>query len=506
MNRVITIILILCMCLGLFTGCNGNKDLTINEEVIRTEVLDEFLKLSEIPRESGNVKEISSYLRTWAEENGFKVIRDKSYNVIIEKDASKGYENSPTTILQCHMDMITVADVDVVFDPKNDKLKINNDGKTLKAEGTNLGSDSGIGIASALYILKNAEKHGPIRVIITSDKETTMRGAKSIDPKYLKGDFLINLDWEKDDSICISSAGTISFLMSRNITWIKPRNTLAFQLSINGLNGGNSGLNINNGGANAIKIIGETLAKAQGQGILFELAAFNGGTSKDTIPTEATAHIVLSDSDINKFKKIYNASLESFKDNYGSIEKNFTFTLTEAPIPDKVVSSDDNSSIISYIYGIVNGVQSLTSKKIVDSSSNIGIVSTASGDFISEVYIRSSSIEMAQEIINAHEAISTMCNLDYNYIDNTPIWSSKEDSTLVSTLSDIYLDLYDEKIKLKSVHYELECNWLSQKNPDLQIVSIGPRIKNTNHPDETLFLNTITKPAKIIITFLEQNL
>ena len=504
MKRIFAVILIISMCLGLFMGCKGNDDISLDDDTIRIAILDEFLKLSQIPRESGHVRAVSNYLKVWATENDFKAVRDKYNNIIINKPASNGYENSPTTILQCHMDMITVVEEGVIFNPLYDSIKVVNDGEILVAEGTNLGADNGLGVATALYILKNAEKHGPIRVIITVDGETTRLGAEKLDSKYLKGDYLINLDWESHRSIGNGSAGTTSFVISRDITWVKPKNTVAYDLSISGLTGGDSGKNINDGGANAIKIIGETLAKMQGAGILFELASFNGGITKNTIPTDAIVLVIINDSDIKKFNSIFNSSLNVFKDTYGSIEKNYSFTYTEAVMPKKVLSTEDSTRIVSFLYGIVNGVQSKSSKNIVESSSNIGTVSTKTGDFISEVYTRSSSEEMAQKITGEHEAISTICDLKYRFKVSSPGWSTNPDGLLIPTLSDIYFNIYNEKMSIETVHIEHECGWFAFKNPDLEIASIGNLIHNPNSTEETITLKSITKPATVILTFLEQ--
>ncbi|MEL7657374.1 MAG: hypothetical protein AAGU75_15880, partial [Bacillota bacterium] len=376
----------------------------------------------------------------------------------------------------------------------------------LRGDHTSLGADSGAGIATILYILKNAEKHGPIRAIFTSNGEAGMTGAERLKAKYLEGKYLINFGWTSDQTIGIGSSGTASYEMMHEIEWTPPENAVPYLLSISGLNGGDAEKDIDRGGANAIKVIGEVLANAQGQGILFELASFNGGISEDTIPTAADALIIINESDQKKMQNIIDDSMDAFKDAYGSIENNYSFTYQETEMPDKVVSFDDNGSIISFIYGIINGVQSMseTYDEVVESASNLGMVSTTTGNFNCHVSAASTSDVGLYEITSAHEAISSMSNLKYTYYDGVPRWPDHSDSVLFASMSKVYSDLYHDKMSASVVHRKLECGWFVKKNPKLQIVSIGPMIKNANLPDEELVLDSITKPANAVMEFLEQ--
>ncbi len=505
MKRLIAVTLILSLCLTIMTGCVGSEEKEIDDAAVKTAVLDEFNKISQIPRESGHERAISSYLKNWAKENEFEVIRDSSNNVIINKPASEGYEKAPTTILQSNMDMVIATKEGITIDPLSDPITIIDQGKTWNAASTNLGADSGIGMATALYILKNAEKHGPIRVVFTSDGETGMTGAENLKEKYLKGDYLINLSWPSDQSFGVGSGGTASYEMVHKIEWMPPQNEIPYLLSISGLNGGNANEDIGEGGANAIKIIGEVLANAQGRGILFELAAFNGGKSDDAIPDAADALILINRSDRKKIKSVVNHAIDAFKDSYGDIEKNYTFTFEESEMPDKVVSFDNNGSIISFIYGIINGVQSVSKKyDVVESATNIGMVSTASGNFICKVSADSTSDVGLYKITCAHEAISSMSGLEYTYKEGVPRWPDHTDSVLFTRLSEIHSELYGDELKGKIIHQGSECGWFAKKNPRLQMISIGSEIENVNLPDETLVLDSVTKPARVILKFLEQ--
>ncbi|MDD3169282.1 MAG: M20/M25/M40 family metallo-hydrolase [Eubacteriales bacterium] len=506
MKRLIAVILALCLFFALLTGCNGQEEMKPDDAAVRTAVLEEFTKISRIPRESGYEREMSTYLRSWAKENGFEVVRDNYNNVIIDKPAAAGYEKVPTTILQCNMDSKITATADSAFDPLTDPVTIIADENTMYADGTSLGADSGIGMATALYVLKNARKHGPIRAVFTTDGESGMTGAEKLKAKYLDGAYLINLGWDTDLSIGVGSGGTAAYQMMHEIEWTSPQNAIPFLLSISGLAGGDADEEIGNDGANAIKIIGEILANAQGKGILFELGSFNGGISRDTIPQAAAALIIINESDQKKMQNVVDDAMDAFQDAYGDIETEYSFTYQEVSMPDKVVSFDDNGSIISFIYGIIDGVQSMSEfyEDVVESATNLGMVSTATGNFLAQISAASTSDVGLYKITTAHEAISGMSGLNYTYIEGIPRWPAHPDSVLYTSMRDICSKLYDYDLSDAIVHHELECGWFAKNNPRLQIISMGPRIENANTPEETLILDTVTKPASLIMAFLEQ--
>lgn len=506
MKRLISAALILSLILSALTGCNGNQAESDNEAAVQKAILDEFHVISQIPREPGHEKAISNYLRTWAKENGFEVSRDSSNNIVITKPATAGYEKTPVTILQCNMDSKIAAAEDSPFQPLSDSITPVVSGNVMAASGTAIGAKSGIGMATALYVLKNAEKHGPIRAVFTTDGEGGMTGAEKLKPQYLEGTYLINLGWEEDRTIRLGSGGTAEYDMSHEIEWKQPENAIPYLLSISGLNGGNAGEEIGKGGANAIKTIGEVLANAQGKGILFELGSFNGGTSGDTIPEAASALIIINESDQKKMQTVVNDAIDAFRSSYGDVERSYTFTYEATEMPDKVVSFEDNGSIISFIYGIINGVQSMSENygEVVESSSNLGMVSTSSGNFLAHVSAVSTSDVGLYQITTAHEAISGMSNLKYEYHEEVPRWPDHPDSALYTSIQGIYTELYGDKMTGTIEHNGFECGWFAKKNPRLQIISIGPRIENANTPEEKLILDTVAKPASVVMKFLEQ--
>ncbi|MDD2190177.1 MAG: M20/M25/M40 family metallo-hydrolase [Eubacteriales bacterium] len=506
MKQKISLILILSICITIFTGCIGTKELKPDDSAVQAAIIEEFQMISQIPRESGHEKEISTYLRSWAKQNGFEVIRDSANNVIINKPAASGYEKMPVTILQCNMDTAIAISDETVFDPVNDPVKIVQTEEALTGEGTSIGADSGIGMAVILYVLKNVNNHGPVRAIFTTDGENGMSGAEKLKEKHLEGNYLINMAWTNEKTIGMGSGGTASYNMMHDIEWTAPKNEIPYLISIRGLEGGDASKDLINGGANAIKIIGEILANAQGKGILFELASFNGGISGDTIPMAADALIIINKSDVNKMRAVINNARDSFRSAYGSVETNVIFDYLETDMPDKVVSFDDNGCIISFIYGIINGIQSMSESYdgIVESASNLGMVSTSTGDFLCQVSAFGTSDVGLYKVTSAHEAISSMSGFSYEYMEGIPRWPVDESSMLYGSISEIYNEKYGDKIKIDIEQGKHECGLFLEKNPRLQIVSIGTRIINSNNPKETLILDSVTKPTNILMAFLER--
>ncbi|MDD4565184.1 MAG: M20/M25/M40 family metallo-hydrolase [Eubacteriales bacterium] len=506
MKRFAAVVLIICLSFSMLTGCNDTPEERVDNSVMREEILNEFSEIAQIPRASGHEKAMSAYLKNWAKVNGFKVVRDSFNNVIIEKPASDGYENAPITILQCNIDTSIAVTDDVIFDPLVDPVQFVQNEDKLTGEGTSIGADSGIGMSTILYVLKNAQNHGLIRAIFTTFGESGMQGAEKLNEKYLEGKFLINLAWNSNRAIGVGSGGTASYKMIRSIKWTQPKNEVPYLLSIKGLTGGDSIENVGKSEVNAIKILGEVLANAQGQGILFELASFNGGGAGDTIPDAADALIIINKSDVRKMRSVVNSAMNTFRNAYGSTETNYSFDYQESEMPDKVISFDDNGCIVSFFYGIVNGIQSMskTYDGVVESASNLGKVSTSSGDFICQTSAFSTSEVGLYKISNAHETISNMCGLSYEYSEGVPIWPVHTDSVLYDKIYEICFGMYNKNMIDEIKQGKHECGWFAKKNPKLQIVSIGPMIENVNSPDEALILDSITEPANIILSFLKQ--
>ncbi|MEG2200071.1 MAG: hypothetical protein RRY25_07300, partial [Anaerovorax sp.] len=302
---------------------------------------------------------LSNYLKDWAKENDFHVVQDKSKNVIITKDAKEGYEKAPSTILQ---------------------------------------SSTSQGIASALYVLKTTSYSGKLKVIFT------VVNGETLDPSYLDSDYLINIVHDEKQYITNGSAETSLYSVDKNLSWVAPKNTLAFEIVARGFTGGNVD---SIGNANALNFAGRFLANGRNQGMVLELASLNGGTAASHIANEVAFVVVVNEYDGKRIEKLFNSSVEKFKNKYdteGTAE--FTLTPLEA-LPEKVLSRTDTNSIISYLYGIVDGIYSMspTSADLIESSSNMGTANTFTGNFTSHIMTTSFSDGRTTELDTAHHKL-----------------------------------------------------------------------------------------------------
>ena len=284
-------------------------------------VLSEFLELAKVPRPSHHEEHVSEYLFQWAKSHGMAVEKDNMNEIIIDKPASPGCENVPRVIFQAHMDMVCVCEEGVTYDPMNDPIKVINDGVTLTADDTSLGADDGIGVAMCLYLLQDDTlRHGPIRAIFTTNEEDGMDSI-AIDPKYLDGGYLVNLDWETLGSLCNSCAGGDFFNYSHKAEWEKPIvGCKTLTISLSGLLGGHSGVGINKGHANALVSIATLLAMLRQGGVSYRVASFSGGQAKNAIPAFGTATIVLSATEEDRAKAIIETFRAEFVEAFGNIE------------------------------------------------------------------------------------------------------------------------------------------------------------------------------------------
>lgn len=469
-------------------------------------ILTEFEALAATPRKSGYEKEVSEYLLKRAKELGFQVVQDEVNNIIIEKSATVGFENVPTTIIQGHMDMVCVCTEGRAYNPLTDPIKVLNDGKFLSAEGTSLGADDGIGVATALYLLQAANEHGPIRVIFTVDEENGMTGAKALDKKYLEGGYLINCDSEDVDMVTISSAGSINIDVKRVPVWLKPNHTAPYKFAVKGLLGGHSGMEINKGHANAIRVLGLALDAMKNAGIDFELAEIHGGTARNAIPASATSTIVIRDLDIYKVNNVIAKMNEYLHHAFGNIEKGYYLEFTPTTMPDLVLSSEDCKGTVNFICLVQNGVitMSQTIDGLVETSSNLGTITTGADEIHIQVYPRSAVDSYIKEIKQETTKLAELCGFKTIFSAQSPGWPANADSKLAPLVAEIFEEQNKKPMKSESIHAGLECSWFYEKNPELDMISIGPTLTGVHSPHEKLSLDTVVPHAKLILETLKR--
>ena len=474
--------------------------LAFTDEEIIEGVLAEFQPIANIPRPSGHEKAVSDYLKGLFESMGCQVVQDASNNIIADMAASAGKENVPLTIMQVHMDMVCVAEEGVEYDKFNDAIKLVRNGNFLTADGTSLGADDGIGIATIVFVMKNQKEHGPIRAIITVDEETGMSGAINLDEKWLKdAKYLLNCDSEDYDLLTVGSAGHLDAGWHGNIQWLDTPKGEAYTLTVSGLKGGHSGTEINSGVANAIKVLNHWLGTIDLNNVKFWLADINGGKARNVIPSKASATIVARSS-LENLQRISRTCAKLFAESYGDLEPNAKFTVTPAAMPAKVFTRGFYNSLETLILDIPNGAMKMSelNPALVQTSANLGMITTTE-DKVELVYMPRSTVDSDLDVMKGIvENLADGKNWQAEIEGTSPGWAERKDSELAKLMTGIFEKQNNKPMRVATIHAGLECSWHFKKNPDLDMVSIGTNNKDIHSPAETLELDTIPPQVQLI--------
>lgn len=470
-------------------------------------ILDEFLAISKIPRPSHHEEKIGAYLVEWAKKKGLAVEQDSIGNVVIDKSATIGYEEVPKVIIQAHMDMVCVAAEGVVYDPLTDPIKVINDGKILSAEGTGLGADDGIGMAIALYLLQDETlKHGPLRVIITVNEED---GMSSIDMSgdYLDAEYLINLDWEWLGSLCNSAAGGDFVSFVRSADWVEPVDgQTALQIELKGLQGGHSGVGINLGRANAIVCMATALYRLIEENIPVLISDFHGGQAKNAIPAQAEAIILIPKNKEDKVKAVLKGYELDFAKAFGVIEANYEWNVKVVEMPKKTLTKQTSKDLLVLLNTLPNNINTMSpfAKELTESSQNLGLLTMDETTISLEAMERSCVAYRAEEILRASKLIAQAFGFAYIQGEHVPAWAVNPKSKLVPLTCEAYKELTGNEMIVEPVHGGLECGAFFEKNPNLDMIAIGPSLTDVHSPNETCDIESVRITAELIVHVLEQ--
>ncbi len=471
----------------------------MGKNVILEEVLKEFEKLASIPRKTGHEKAVSDYLRDYMRELGLDVMQDEKLNLIAECPAAKGWEQVPRTILQAHMDMVCVAEEGVSYDPLKDPIRLLRDETFLRAEGTSLGADDGIGIAEILYILKHLDEHGPLRVIFTVDEEQGMSGAEFLDPKYLQdADYLINCDSENYDELTIGCAGNVVLSFARELHWKTPSYADAYRLEVKGLLGGHSGERIGDGRGNALRILAQVLREVQMAGNM-ELCSFSGGKAQNAIPENAKACFV-TDCPREKLEQCLDACREKIRSIYGAVEKTAILECMETEMPSRVMLQEEADALLRLLTIFHTGVYAMsqTVSGLVETSANLGIVSMGEDQIQIQILPRSAVDQKLEEFCRLAEDLGELTGFKVKCSSIKPGWKERSDSRLAQLMNSIFEEQQGKPMRVGAIHAGVECGWHFKKNPKLDIVSIGVTTIDIHSPQERLLLETVKPQVELI--------
>ena len=457
-------------------------------------ILDNFLALCAIPHKSHHQERPSRYLYERARGRGLEARRDGAGNVIIDKPASPGREGAPRVILQAHMDMVTVWEEGKIFDPLRDPIRTVCDGRTLKADGTSLGGDDGAGVAIAMAILEDpAAVHGPLRAIFTVDEEDGMSGAGSLDARYLDAAYLINLDWEEYGSLCCSSAGSEEYAFRLAPAWERGGGA-AFELRVQGLTGGHSGSAIHFGRANAIRLLSGLLRGAAEAGIPVRLAAFAGGSAHNAIPSSARAAAVVPAADAGRFRVLVRELADAALRRCAATDPAARADLTALDaVPDRVLSAGQTAAWMEMMTTVFDGVHTMSAAipTLVESSANLGTAALTEDGAAFDVHQRSSDPAVTDRMREEYRRNARAFGFAMTVESSSPPWPVRPDSRLRELCVRTFRAREGREMRVEPIHAGLECGSFSDKNPALDIVSIGPDILDIHSPRETLVLETV---------------
>jgi len=466
-----------------------------------------FYDLSQIPRPTGQMKEVTKFVKDFGKSLGLDVKQDKAGNVLITKPATKGKEKAPTVILQSHLDMVPQKNSDVKHDFTKDPIETVIDGKNVKAKSTTLGADNGIGVAAMMAVLEDKTlKHGKIEALFTTDEEVGMVGATGLKKGFLSGSILLNLDTEEIGELCVGCAGGVDVNADWEFKDAKtPKGDIAYKITLKGLRGGHSGTEIHMGRANANKLMFYFLKEAVSN-YEVRLSSIDGGSLRNAIPREAVAVVTLPEEDEKDFLKLIKKYEKRYKEEYKTVEFNLSFKAAKADVPKTLVPEEIQDSLINAVVGCQNGVISMLTDfvGIVETSTNLASVKSQSGKISAKMLARSSSEDRKDEIASSLESVFALAGAKVSVENGYPGWQPNAKSETLNMMAKLYKEMYDEDSNVVVVHAGLECGIILNSTPGLDIVSFGPTILNAHSPDEFVEIDTVPKFYDYLVKTLEK--
>lgn len=470
-------------------------------------LFDYFEQICQVPRPSKKEEKIRQFLLDFAQANKLEAKTDAAGNVLISKPAAQGREDAPVVILQTHMDMVCEKNSDKEFDFDNDAIEPRVVEGWVKANGTTLGADCGIGIAAQLAVLTSTEiKHGPLECLITVDEETGLTGAFALKPGFMTGSILLNLDSEDEGEIFIGCAGGVDTVAT--FTYEKeaaPKNSTALKLSVAGLLGGHSGDDIHKNRGNAIKILNRFLWKAA-QKYNFSIAEFNGGNLRNAIAREAFAVVAIPENEKANFLSDFEKYTADVQFEFEHNEPGLKLTAKDVEQPEFIMDKTTQQQLLHALNGCPHGVLEMSTRMegMVETSTNLASVKFLDGNTIEVTTSQRSELEsrkyMAAEMV---AAVFQLAGAKIIHSDGYPGWTPNPDSEVLKITVDSYKKLFGVEPIVRSIHAGLECGLFLEKYSKLDMVSFGPTIKGAHSPDERLDIHTTEKFWKHLVDVLE---
>ncbi len=468
-----------------------------------------FKAMNEIPRGSGNEKAISDWLVNFAKERNLEVIQDEALNIIIKKPGTKGYESAKTIILQGHMDMVCEKNISKIHNFEKDPIAFIVEGDNLKADGTTLGADNGIAVAFGLSILASKDiPHPPIELVVTTEEETGMGGAMSLDPSHLKGRILINIDSEEEGTFLVSCSGGVRVSVSVPVTYEDiEEGYIGLNISIRGLKGGHSGMEINKERGNSNKLMGRFLMDLNSV-VDFKLVSINGGSKMNAIPREADALIFINSEDSIKVEEKIKEWNKVLKNEFQGIDDDLELTFEQyGKNIEKTFDDESTSKVLKMLFLIPNGVQtmSISIKDLVQSSTNLGVVITENNEVILESAVRSSVKSLKKAICDEMIVLTDILGASIEFQSDYPEWQYNPISEIRDIFEKVYKNMFGREAQISAIHAGLECGLLSDKfDGKIDQISFGPNIYDVHTPDEHLSISSTERMYNFLLEVLKE--
>lgn len=455
-----------------------------------------FADLNAVPRPSKKEERVRQFMVDFGHSLGLPTRVDDIGNVIINKPASPGMENRATVVMQSHIDMVHQKNASTDFDFNSQGIDMYVDGDWVKAKGTTLGADNGIGVASIMAILASTDiAHPTIDALFTIDEETGMTGALGLKAGELTGKYLLNLDTEDDDELSIGCAGGIDVTITKGyLEQPTPDRMKPYRVTVNGLNGGHSGMDIHKGLGNANKLLNRVLWRTH-EHFGLRIAEFDGGSLRNAIPREAFATVVVRLDDARVFEKHIAHQFEFLKKEYATTDPNFKLSATETEVPAKVMDVEHQEQLLAAIYSCQNGIYRMSPDipDLVQTSNNVARVLVKDGEARVLCLTRSSVDSEKMDLAHAIEANFYNIGADVAFSGSYPGWTPLPDSNLVKLMSGLYREMYNAEPKVAACHAGLECGILGTHYPEMEMISFGPNIRGAHSPDEKVQISSVQK-------------
>ena len=470
-------------------------------------IWENFYLLTQVPRPSGHLEKIQKFLLDWAKEKGIEAKLDDAGNVIMYKPATPGMEDCKIVTLQGHMDMVPQKTPESPHNFETDPIETWIDGEWVKAKNTTLGADDGMAVATIMAIMEdNTLKHGPLEGFITADEESTMGGVNNMSADLLKGEILLNLDNETFGEFMIGSAGGINLTASLEYQEDEvPAGDVAVTIGIHNLLGGHSGLEINEGRGNANKMMARLVQDAIAN---FEarLASWQGGNMRNAIPRDCDVVLTIPAENVAALKEVVDEWRETFKGEYGFVEKALTLDIADTALPTALVPEEIQDNLVNALCACHNGVMRFIPEvpSIVETSSNLAIVEIGGGKAMFKVLVRSSRDSMRDCCSETLESVFSMAGMKIELDGAYPAWQPNPESEIVALMKDVYKELFGADSKVQVIHAGLECGVIGAKYPKMDMVSFGPTMRSPHTPNERCYIPSVEMYWQFVLTTLER--